>query len=38
LRARVDAGSFTRLNRVIDQSPAAGSKVARGTRVTIKII
>lgn len=38
LRARVDAGSFTRLNRVIDQSPAAGSKVPRGTRVTIRII
>jgi beta-lactam-binding protein with PASTA domain/tRNA A-37 threonylcarbamoyl transferase component Bud32 len=38
LKAKVDAGSFTRLNRVIDQSPAAGSQVARGTTVTLKII
>jgi serine/threonine-protein kinase len=38
LKARVDAGSFTRLNRVIDQSPGAGSQVPRGTTVTIKII
>jgi beta-lactam-binding protein with PASTA domain/tRNA A-37 threonylcarbamoyl transferase component Bud32 len=38
LKVKVDAGSFTRLNRVIDQSPAAGSQVARGTTVTLKII
>lgn len=38
LKVRVDAGSFTRLNRVIDQTPAAGSQVPRGTTVTIKII
>jgi eukaryotic-like serine/threonine-protein kinase len=38
LKAKVDAGSFTRLNRVIDQSPGAGAQVPRGTTVTIKII
>lgn len=38
LRVKVDAGSFTRLNRVIDQSPAAGSQVPKGSTVTVKII
>ena len=38
LKAKVDSGSFTRLNRVIDQSPAAGSEVPRGSTVTIRII
>ncbi len=38
LRVNVDAGSLVRLNRVFDQSPAAGSKVPRGSRVTIRVI
>ena len=38
LKVKVDSGSFTRLNRVIDQSPVAGSEVPRGSTVTIKII
>lgn len=37
LRVNVDAGSLVRLNRVFDQSPTAGSKVPRGTRVTIRV-
>ncbi len=38
LRVNVDAGSLVRLNRVFDQSPSAGSKVPRGSRVTIRVI
>jgi eukaryotic-like serine/threonine-protein kinase len=38
LRVNVDAGSLVRLNRVFDQSPAAGSEVPRGSRVTIRVI
>lgn len=38
LRVNVDAGSLVRLNRVFDQSPAAGAKVPRGSRVTIRVI
>jgi len=38
LRANVDAGEFTRLNRVFDQSPSPGEMVPRGTTVTIRIV
>jgi eukaryotic-like serine/threonine-protein kinase len=38
LRAQVDAGEFTRLNRVFDQSPSPGEMVPRGSTVTIRII
>ena len=38
LRAQVDDGEFTRLNRVFDQSPSPGELVPRGSTVTLRII
>jgi serine/threonine-protein kinase len=38
LRAQIDDGEFTRLNRVFDQSPSPGEMVPRGSTVTIRII
>lgn len=38
LRAQIDDGEFTRLNRVFDQSPSPGQMVPRGSTVTIRII
>lgn len=38
LRAQVDDGEFTRLNRVFDQSPSPGEMVPRGSTVTLRII
>ncbi len=38
LRAQVDDGEFTRLNRVFDQSPSPGQLVPRGSTVTLRII
>lgn len=38
LKAKVEAGDFTPLNRVISQVPAAGSEVPKGSTVTIRII
>lgn len=38
LRAQIDDGEFTRLNRVFDQSPSPGELVPRGSTVTLRII
>jgi eukaryotic-like serine/threonine-protein kinase len=38
LKAKVEAGAFTPLNRVISQSPAAGQEIPKGSTVTIRII
>jgi len=38
LKAKVEAGDFTPLNRVISQSPAAGQETPKGSTVTIRII
>ena len=38
LRAQVDDGEFTRLNRVFDQSPSPGELVPRGSTVTLRIV
>lgn len=38
LRAQVEAGEFTPLNRVISQVPAAGTEVPKGSTVTLRII
>lgn len=38
LKAKVEAGDFTPLNRVISQVPAAGSEVPKGSTVTLRII
>ncbi|MDP4803580.1 MAG: Stk1 family PASTA domain-containing Ser/Thr kinase, partial [Candidatus Nanopelagicales bacterium] len=38
LKAQVEAGAFTPLNRVISQSPAAGQEIPKGSTVTIRII
>ena len=38
LKAQIDDGEFTRLNRVFDQSPAAGEMVPRGSTVVLRII
>lgn len=38
LRAQIDDGEFTRLNRVFDQSPSPGEMVPRGSTVTLRII
>lgn len=38
LRAQIDDGEFTRLNRVFDQSPSPGQLVPRGSTVTLRII
>jgi beta-lactam-binding protein with PASTA domain len=38
LKAKVEAGAFTPLNRVISQSPAAGQETPKGSTVTIRII
>ena len=38
LRAQIDDGEFTRLNRVFDQSPSPGQLVPRGSTVTLRIV
>jgi beta-lactam-binding protein with PASTA domain/serine/threonine protein kinase len=38
LRAQIDDGEFTRLNRVFDQSPSPGELVPRGSTVTLRIV
>jgi eukaryotic-like serine/threonine-protein kinase len=38
LRAQIDDGEFTRLNRVFDQSPSPGEMVPRGSTVTLRIV
>ncbi|MFM1917425.1 MAG: hypothetical protein RJB01_940, partial [Actinomycetota bacterium] len=38
LKAKVEAGDFTPLNRVISQVPSAGSEVPKGSTVTLRII
>ena len=38
LRAKVEVGAVTPLNRVISQSPAAGTQIPKGSIVTIRII
>ena len=38
LKAKVEAGGFTPLNRVISQSPGAGQETPKGSTVTIRII
>jgi len=38
LRAKVVEGDFSPLNRVISQSPAAGTSIPKGSTVTIRII
>lgn len=38
LKAQVDDGEFTRLNRVFDQSPSPGEFVPRGSTVTLRIV
>jgi serine/threonine-protein kinase len=38
LKAKVEAGDFTPLNRVISQVPTAGSEVPKGSTVTLRII
>lgn len=38
LTAKVEAGGFTPLNRVISQSPSAGQEAPKGSTVTIRII
>jgi eukaryotic-like serine/threonine-protein kinase len=38
LRARVLQGDFSPLNRVISQDPSAGTKIPKGSTVTIRII
>ena len=38
LRVRVEVGTVAPLNRVISQSPAAGTEIPRGSTVTIRII
>jgi serine/threonine-protein kinase len=38
LRANVVEGDFSPLNRVISQDPPAGSKIPKGSSVTIRII
>jgi len=38
LRAQVEVGTVAPLNRVISQSPAAGTEIPRGSTVTIRII
>lgn len=38
LRAQVEAGDFTPLNRVISQVPAAGTEIPKGSTVTLRII
>jgi beta-lactam-binding protein with PASTA domain/predicted Ser/Thr protein kinase len=38
LKAEVDDGEFTRLNRVFDQSPSPGELVPRGTTVVLRIV
>lgn len=38
LRARVEVGAVAPLNRVISQSPAAGTEIPKGSAVTIRII
>ena len=38
LKAKIDDGEVTRLNRVFDQTPSPGEMVPRGTTVTLRII
>jgi beta-lactam-binding protein with PASTA domain len=38
LRAKVEVGTVAPLNRVISQSPAAGTEIPKGSTVTIRII
>jgi beta-lactam-binding protein with PASTA domain len=38
LRPKVVEGDFSPLNRVISQTPSAGSSVPKGSTVTIRII
>ncbi len=38
LKAKVEAGAFTPLNRVISQSPGAGQETPKGSTVVIRII
>jgi serine/threonine-protein kinase len=38
LQARVEVGAVAPLNRVISQSPAAGTEIPKGSAVTIRII
>lgn len=38
LKAEIDDGEFTRLNRVFDQSPSPGEMVPRGTTVVLRIV
>jgi len=38
LKAQIDDGEFTRLNRVFDQSPSPGEMVPRGTTIVLRIV
>jgi serine/threonine-protein kinase len=38
LKAEIDDGEFTRLNRVFDQSPSPGEMVPRGSTIVLRII
>jgi serine/threonine-protein kinase len=38
LKAEIDDGAVTRLNRVFDQSPSPGEMVPKGTTVILRII
>jgi len=38
LKAEIDDGEFTRLNRVFDQSPSPGEMVPRGTTIVLRIV
>ena len=38
LQAKVEVGAVAPLNRVISQSPAAGTEIPKGSSVTIRII